>query len=189
MVADGKVTLVLGGARSGKSALAERLAAALAGTRGAVAYVATGATGADPELDPDAELDPEWAARIAAHRARRPPSWSTVEVPAGGDLGAALATVDGTALVDSLGTWLAGFADFRRCPGAALCERLDARRAHGRATVVVSEEVGLGVHPPTEVGMRFADALGALNQAVASVSDQVLLVVAGRTLALEEPVW
>lgn len=181
MVADGKLTLVLGGARSGKSALAERMAARLAASTGVVAYVATGTAAGG--------ADAEWAARIAAHRARRPPTWSTVDVPAGGDLGAALATVEGTALVDSLGIWLAGFADFSRCPGDALCAQLDARRAAGRATVVVSEEVGLGVHPATEVGRRFADALGSLNQAVASVSDRVLLVVAGRALELGEPAW
>jgi adenosyl cobinamide kinase/adenosyl cobinamide phosphate guanylyltransferase len=66
----------------------------------------------------------------------------------------------------------------------ALCEALTRRRGD---TVVVSEEVGLGVHPATEAGRRFRDQLGALNQAVAEIADRVLLVVAGRVLRLEEP--
>ena len=91
-----------------------------------------------------------------------------------------LASLDGPALVDSLGTWVA------RCPdltpdGPALCAALAGRSAD---IVVVSEEVGLGVHPMTEAGRRFADALGALNQSVADVADQVLLAVAGRALPL-----
>ena len=166
------VTLVIGGARSGKSEVAERIAAA-AGLP--VTYVATG---------PGAIAgDPEWAERVAAHRARRPAGWRTEEVPEGGDLGAALAGAAGAALVDSLGTWVAGFDGFD-VPAARLHRALGARAAAGLPTVVVSEEVGLGVHAPTEAGRRFADALGALNQAVASTADRVLLVVAGRGLDL-----
>jgi adenosyl cobinamide kinase/adenosyl cobinamide phosphate guanylyltransferase len=67
---------------------------------------------------------------------------------------------------------------------AALC---DALRARAGDAVLVSEEVGLGVHPSSEAGRRFRDALGALNVAVAEVADEVLLVVAGRVLPLERP--
>lgn len=163
------ITLVLGGARSGKSALAERLAGEAAGGA-AVTYVATGAA-----------TDADMAERIAAHRARRPAQWETVE--AGADLVAALARCQGVAVVDALGTWVAA-QDGMTVDPAALCEALTARAGD---TVVVSEEVGLGVHPATEAGRRFRDQLGSLNQAVGAVADRVLLVVAGRVLRLEEP--
>jgi adenosylcobinamide kinase/adenosylcobinamide-phosphate guanylyltransferase len=178
MVAPGQVALVLGGTRSGKSAAAERLAAAQAGPgAGCVTYVATGppATGGTS--------DPQWQARVAAHRARRPEGWVTAEVTGSGLLGV-LSAVDGVALVDSLGAWISSFEEFA-APAGELCGVLAARAGSGRPTVVVSEEVGLGVHPPTEVGRRFADALGTLNQAVAEVADRVLLVVAGRVIAVE----
>jgi adenosylcobinamide kinase/adenosylcobinamide-phosphate guanylyltransferase len=160
------ITLVLGGARSGKSAVAERLAARPGGP---VTYLATAA--ADPG-------DDDLARRIAAHRARRPPSWTTNEV--GADLPAVLRATPGTVLVDALGTWVAAAADFA-VAGSALCTALVERDGDA---VVVSDEVGLGVHPATEVGRRFRDVLGELNQAVAAVADEVLLVVAGRVLAL-----
>jgi adenosylcobinamide kinase / adenosylcobinamide-phosphate guanylyltransferase len=137
-----------------------------------VTYVATGVA-----------TDPDMAARIAAHRARRPPGWGTVEVGASTSLPDVLGSVDGTVLVDSLGTWVAGFPDLE--PDTAGLERaLRARRAD---TIVVSEEVGLGVHAPTAPGRRFADSLGTLNRAVADIADEVLLVVAGRILPLGRP--
>ncbi len=160
------ITLVLGGTRSGKSAVAERLAA----RRGLpVTYLATAV--ADPG---DADL----ASRIAAHRARRPPAWTTRE--AGTDLPAVLRDISGTVLVDALGTWVAASPDLAVDAGG-LCAALVERAGDA---VVVSDEVGLGVHPATEVGRRFRDVLGELNQAVAAVADEVLLVVAGRTLPL-----
>jgi adenosyl cobinamide kinase/adenosyl cobinamide phosphate guanylyltransferase len=132
------------------------------------------------------------AARIAAHRARRPAGWSTVELAGPGDpgepvglpdLAGALADIGGVALVDSLGTWVA--SDPALDPDAGpLCAVM--RRRTGD-TVVVSEEVGLGVHPSSAVGREFRDALGTVNQAVAEVADRVLLVVAGRVLPLERP--
>lgn len=162
------IVLVLGGARSGKSAFAERLAAGLPEP---VTYVATLEVGDDPEL----------ADRVATHRQRRPAGWSTVEPGAG--LPDALAQLAGTALVDSLGPWLAGLAGMAADP-EPLCSAL-ARRAGD--TVVVSEEVGLGVHPSSEAGRQFRDSLGTLNQAVAAVADRVVLVVAGRALTLHPP--
>ncbi len=159
------ITLVLGGARSGKSAVAERLAAR---TGEAVTYVATAFAGHDPDLD----------ARIAAHRARRPPAWATVE--AGHDLAAIISALAGTVLVDSLGPWLA--AQPAMAPDETrLCRALVDRAGH---TIVVSDEVGLGVHPSSAQGRAFRDSLGSLNQSVAEVADSVLLVVAGCTLAL-----
>ena len=157
------ITLVLGGARSGKSALAERLAGEAGDD---VLYVAT------------AEVtDDDFAARVARHRARRPGTWTTIE--AGVDLPATIFGLPRRPLlVDSLGTWVARCPDFAADAGA-LADALG-----GRTAVVVSEEAGMGVHPETEIGRRWRDALGDLNQAVAAVADRVLLVVAGRTLEL-----
>ena len=158
-------TLVLGGARSGKSELAERLA-----SRGGapVTYLAT------MRLSDDADL----AARVEMHRQRRPAGWTTIEC--GEDLAAVLSATSGTVLIDSLGPWLAGLSS-REDQIASLCgavgERVDD-------TVLVSDEVGLSVHPETEVGRSFRDALGTLNQRLAQVCDDVLFVVAGRALSL-----
>jgi adenosyl cobinamide kinase/adenosyl cobinamide phosphate guanylyltransferase len=160
------ITLVLGGARSGKSAVAERIVARSAPP---VTYVATALVDA---------ADADHVARVAAHQARRDPAWATVETT---DLPAVLRATTGTVLVDSLGTWVT--ADAQLEPDvAALCAALRAREGD---TTIVSEEVGLGVHPSSELGRRFRDALGAVNLAVAEVADDVLLVVAGRVLPLE----
>jgi adenosylcobinamide kinase / adenosylcobinamide-phosphate guanylyltransferase len=160
------IVLVLGGARSGKSAYAERRTASLPGP---VTYLATACVDGDPDL----------AARVAEHQARRPSSWATVE--AGPDLPGALRTAGGTVLLDALGPWVAAAPGFD-VDAAALCGALTGRAGD---TVVVSEEVGLGVHPSTPAGQKFRDALGELNQEVAAVADDVALVVAGRALPLE----
>ncbi len=125
---------------------------------------------------PDAEM----AERIARHRARRPQGWTTLEIGPGGDLESALRNVAGTVLVDSLGSWLAGCAGFV-CDIPALVKILGERLGD---TVVVTDEVGLGVHPSTGIGNAFRDALGQLNKSVADVADRVVLVVAGRVLEL-----
>ena len=158
------VTLVLGGARSGKSAVAERLAGA-----GPVTYVAT--------FVDDAE-DADMAARIAAHRARRPAAWNTVETD---DLVSAVRTSKGTVLVDSLTTWV-GAAPAFAVDAAGLCLTLTR---HAGDVILVSDEVGLSVHPSSEPGRRFRDALGLVNQAVSAVADEAMLVVAGRILRLD----
>ena len=157
------ITLVLGGSRSGKSAVAEGLLG------DDVTYLATG---------PPAGHDASWGVRIEQHRARRPPSWRTAEV--GADLAGALRRTTGDVIVDSLGTWVAGSTDF----DVDVDELCDAICSRDGRTVLVSDEVGLGVHPPTEIGVAFRDALGDVNRAVADVADEVLLVVAGRVLKL-----
>jgi adenosyl cobinamide kinase/adenosyl cobinamide phosphate guanylyltransferase len=162
------ITLVLGGARSGKSAVAEEMAATLAQP---VTYVATLDVGDDADL----------AARVDAHRARRPGAWRTVEV--GVDLPDVLRGLRGSVLLDSLGPWVAGSGT--AAPEVeALCTALDTRQGD---TVVVSEEVGLSVHPSSEAGRRFRDAVGVLNHAVADRADDVVLVVAGRIVRLDKP--
>lgn len=157
------VALVLGGSRSGKSLCAEHLAGDNA------VYVATAIVGSDADL----------AARVARHVARRPAGWVTVEtmdVP-----GALRAHASATVLVDSLGTWVAAAADFEADVDGLLAALADRTGD----VVLVSDEVGMGVHPETEIGRRFRDALGTVNHRVADAADRVLLVVAGRTLELE----
>jgi adenosylcobinamide kinase / adenosylcobinamide-phosphate guanylyltransferase len=166
---------VLGGARSGKSGYAEELLPADAPVR----YVATG------RRNPD---DAEWTARIDAHRARRPPSWSTVESP---DVGALVRAGGGPLLVDDLGTWLTGVLDDAGAwehtvdVSPQVDALVDAVRAAPGRVVLVSAEVGLGVVPATRAGRVFRDELGALNAALARVCDEVLLLVAGLPLRLK----
>ncbi|MGI5270632.1 bifunctional adenosylcobinamide kinase/adenosylcobinamide-phosphate guanylyltransferase [Nonomuraea sp. CA-218870] len=167
--------LVLGGSRSGKSAEAElRLAA-----EPYVTYVATGPAG---------DGDPEWAARVRAHRVRRPAHWDTVETT---DLAGVIRAAAAPLLIDGLGTWLAAVFDEHAAwdgdhgPVLERCEELvDAwRRARGRI-VAVSDEAGMGVVPATASGRAFRDALGRLNERLAAESEEVTLVVAGRPLSL-----
>jgi adenosylcobinamide kinase/adenosylcobinamide-phosphate guanylyltransferase len=160
--------LVMGGARSGKS---ERAELRLAGEP-EVTYVATGPSGAG---------DPDWAARVAAHRARRPAWWHTVETT---DLAGVLGTARGAVLIDGIGTWLAAvLGEGALAPRTR--ELLAAWRQADAYVVAVSDETGLGVVPGTPAGRRFRDELGRLNQALAAESEEAELVVAGRVLPLE----
>src|SRR6202035_5209287 len=134
-----------------------------------VTYVAT--------LDVAGDLD--LVARLEQHRARRAPEWATID--AGRDLPTVLRGVQGTVLVDSLGPWVAG-AEGMAIDADELCAAFVERSGD---SVVVSEEVGLGVHPSSTPGRLFRDVLGALNQAMAQVADDVVLVVAGRVLGLD----
>jgi adenosyl cobinamide kinase/adenosyl cobinamide phosphate guanylyltransferase len=151
--------------------VAERLAMSLSTS---VTYLATA------EADP---TDADFLARIERHRARRPPTWTTIE--AGRHLPSHLGAAEGTVLVDSLGTWVAAHHGFD-VDVDALIGALTGRAGD---TVVVSEEVGLGVHPSTEIGGRFRDALGLVNQRVGDTADRAVLVVAGRVLPLEPSPW
>jgi adenosylcobinamide kinase/adenosylcobinamide-phosphate guanylyltransferase len=175
-------TLVLGGARSGKSVEAERRLEAFP----EVVYVATGGR---------REGDAEWASRVGLHRERRPGSWRTEEtcdlVPLlGDDKGPAL-------LIDCLSLWLtdamdragawdeaAWAADGERALRARVAELVAAVRATRRTVVAVSNEVGSGVVPATASGRLFRDELGRLNAAFAGECEHVLLVVAGQALTL-----
>lgn len=160
------ILLVLGGSRSGKSVVAEELMGRLPGPH---SYISTAVFDAD---------DQDMARRVERHRTRRPSAWVTVE--AGANLIESLREVSGSALVDALGTWVAASDDL--CvQDSDLCAALLERNGD---TVVVSEEVGMGVHPSSEIGRRFRDVLGEVNQAVAAIADHVLLVVAGRVLEL-----
>ncbi|HXA28303.1 MAG TPA: bifunctional adenosylcobinamide kinase/adenosylcobinamide-phosphate guanylyltransferase [Candidatus Angelobacter sp.] len=167
-----RLLLVLGGARSGKSAYAEQRVQHCED----VAYVATLLPG-DPDVD----------ARIAAHRVRRPPTWRTVE--ARGDLAAAVRAAAGhdALLLDGFELALA-LAD---PPDDEAAQRLAthvATAVHDAAQslgVVVTAEAGLGVVPSSAAGVRFRDRLGAANQVLAAQADEVVLVVAGLPLWLK----
>ncbi len=172
--------LVTGGVRSGKSTHAE----ALLGDEPAT-YVAPGPT-------PDAEADPDWAARIGAHLARRPASWSTLETR---NVAAAVRDADGPVLVDCLGTWLTALVDdagaweqdsdaVHEMVVARTDEVVDALRACDHDVVLVTNEVGLGIVPEHRSGRLFRDLLGVVNQRAAAACDEVHLVVAGRVLRL-----
>lgn len=170
--------LVTGGVRSGKSAYAESL---LHGQ--SVTYVAPGPTSDDAD----------WAARIAAHKLRRPATWHTVETD---DLVAALDGVtDQAVLVDCLGTWLTAFLDHRALWEAsteeataevstALDTIASALLRFDGDVVLVTNEVGLGVVPEHRSGRLFRDLLGLTNQRLAVACDGVHLVIAGRVLKL-----
>lgn len=178
----GRLILVLGGARSGKSAFAERL---LATKGGRILYVATAEAG-----------DGEMEERIRRHRQRRPPSWGTVEAPLDpvAALDAAGTAWDGV-LLDSVSLWLSNIvANAPSAEAAARAER-EARDAvaglvawqRGSAVdlVAVSDEVGMGIVPAFPLGRYYRDVLGQANQMLAAEADQVYLVVAGLPVPLK----
>jgi len=170
------LTVLLGGARSGKSALAQRLAGRWDGP---VTVVATGQA-----------RDAEMAERIARHRAARPAGWETVEEPL--ELAAALAACgrDTLVVVDCLTLWVSNLlgqgltdAEVGARAGAA------AATAAGRTapTVAVSNEVGSGIVPAEPLARRYRDLLGQVNGVWAAAADRALLLVAGRALPLTDP--
>jgi adenosylcobinamide kinase/adenosylcobinamide-phosphate guanylyltransferase len=176
----GESILILGGIRSGKSRLAERLAA----EAGPVSYVATSTVDAD---------DPEMVARIERHRANRPADWTTREVPR--ELEGVLpdlAAREGSVVIDCVTLWISNLL-LGLGGGAALAdaEILDAvaravRAGRGRARVIwVSNEVGASLVPTNALARRFADLQGLANQRLAAECDEVHLCVAGLSLRLK----
>ncbi|WP_454561263.1 bifunctional adenosylcobinamide kinase/adenosylcobinamide-phosphate guanylyltransferase [Mycobacterium haemophilum] len=171
--------LVTGGVRSGKSTHAEALLADAAD----VVYVAPGRL-AD-------RSDPAWDYRVALHRARRSPTWRTVETA---DVATVLSEARCPVLVDCVGSWLTALMDREALWDgttadvyAAVEARLDGLCGALIGlpdAVVVTNEVGLGVVPAHRSGVLFRDLLGAINQRVAAVCDEVHLVIAGRVLKL-----
>ncbi|MEU2040622.1 bifunctional adenosylcobinamide kinase/adenosylcobinamide-phosphate guanylyltransferase [Nocardia niwae] len=173
-------TLVLGGARSGKSAYAEDIAIR---SGGPVRYLATAVP--DP-------ADHDFAERIAGHRSRRPAGWSTVE-----SADPAVILTDPTptpvlTLIDDIGTWLTARIDARDAwdaPRGTVSPDTDALvaavAAYSGDLVIVSPEVGMGVIPATRSGRLFRDEIGTLNQRLAQVCDEAFLVVAGLPVRLK----
>ncbi|HEY4026627.1 MAG TPA: bifunctional adenosylcobinamide kinase/adenosylcobinamide-phosphate guanylyltransferase [Candidatus Dormibacteraeota bacterium] len=161
--------LLLGGARSGKSALAVRIAA---GSGAAVTFIATGEAG-----------DQEMAERIARHRAERPSAWATVEAPVAVLDAVAAAPAGDLLVVDCLTLWVSNLLLGGDRGGGIVAAAGDlagalAERAGG--AVVVSNEVGLGIVPANRLARDFRDTLGSVNAAFAARAERTALVVAGR---------
>ncbi len=169
--AGASISLVLGGARSGKSRFAESLLAGHAGQR---IYLATAEPG-----------DAEMRARIAEHQARRGPGWRTVEAPL--EIAPALRAAGADAvLVDCLTLWLSNLMLAGRDTDAAaaeLCGTLDGARG---PVVLVSNEVGLGIVPENALAREFRDRAGRLNQAIAGRADRVFFLAAGLPIKLKD---
>ncbi|HEX9312848.1 MAG TPA: bifunctional adenosylcobinamide kinase/adenosylcobinamide-phosphate guanylyltransferase [Actinomycetota bacterium] len=170
------LTLLLGGARSGKSRLAVRLAASPGLP---VVVIATGEA-----------RDEEMAERIHRHRAERPAEWETIEEPI--DLAGPLANVQdrNCVLVDCLTLWVSNLMEMGLSDGeieerAGKAASLAATR--GSLAVAVTNEVGSGIVPEGALARRFADVLGRVNAIWAEEADRALLVVAGRVLPLSDP--
>ena len=170
------LTVLTGGVRSGKSAAA---VAAAAATGAPVVFVATAEPG-----------DDDMAGRIERHRAERPAQWTTLEAPR--NLAAAVDAVDpdATLIIDCLGLWITN--RMLEHPAVAAAELLEEAGSLARDLVarpgqalVVTNEVGSGVVPPTPLGRDFRDLLGLVNQEVVRAADAAYLVVAGRLLSLE----
>jgi adenosylcobinamide kinase / adenosylcobinamide-phosphate guanylyltransferase len=170
MTARPQLTLVLGGARSGKSRYAESLVAA---TPPPWTYVATAQA-----------QDAEMAGRIAHHRARRSAGWHTIEAPH--DLAAAIdAAPAGAILVDCLTLWLTNRMLAEGDIDADTCSLEAALARRGGPAVLVSNEVGSGIVPDNALARRFRDLQGRLNQRLAAGADRVILVVAGLPLIVK----
>jgi adenosylcobinamide kinase/adenosylcobinamide-phosphate guanylyltransferase len=172
------VHLVLGGARSGKSTFAEKLAAT---SELAVTYIATAQV-----------YDDEFATRIAHHQARRPADWQVIEAPF--NLASVLethATGNSCVIVDCLTLWLAQCI----CPDCALPETVsweNERAALVKAlpnlkgdVILVSNEVGMGIVPLGEINRQFQDEQGRLNQSIATLADKVSFITAGLPIQLK----
>lgn len=168
-------TFLLGGARSGKSTLAARLASAFDGP---VVVLATAEA-----------RDEEMAERIRAHRASRPDAWTTVEEPLRVVEAVEEAPADAFLLLDCVTLWVGNLLEAGRTDEAVqdearrLAEALTDRRA---PAVVASNEVGLGIVPANALARRYRDLLGRVNAGLAERAERAYLVVAGRALALEE---
>ena len=182
-----QLIFIMGGARSGKSACAQRLAEELGGA--SVTYVATAEAG-----------DKEMRARIEMHRADRPAGWRTVEAPrlAGLDLATAsgdsrVVLLDCVTLLVSNAVITAGDEVSSAAADAATQREIDALlRAYGAGDatwIVISNEVGMGLVPPYPLGRVYRDALGRANQQIAAAADRVLLLVAGIPWELKKPEW
>ena len=169
------LTVLIGGARSGKSALAVDLA-----TRSgrSVVFVAT-ATRSDDEM----------ADRITRHRAERPADWRTIEAPV--DLVRALDEADDDAcmVVDCLSLWTMNVfaADDDATVLGRVADQVARTRARSGPTIVVGNEVGTGIVPGDPASRRYRDLLGRVNAAWSRAADRAFLVVAGRVLALDDP--
>ncbi|MDQ6988919.1 MAG: bifunctional adenosylcobinamide kinase/adenosylcobinamide-phosphate guanylyltransferase [Mariprofundaceae bacterium] len=167
------VSLILGGARSGKSKWAEKTALLTGLT---VNYVATA---------PYIEGDVDWQKRIALHQSQRPKIWETIEEPLAIQALCAADTERQCILVDCLSLWLSNLIFAEMDVLAEIDTFLAALKMSKHEVILVSNELGLGLVPETKLGRDFRDAQGLLNQKVAQVADVVTLLVAGLPMNLK----
>jgi adenosylcobinamide kinase/adenosylcobinamide-phosphate guanylyltransferase len=169
------LTVILGGARSGKSAFAVESGNLHDGN---VVYIATAS-----------ELDDDMADRIARHRAERPSSWTTVEEQID-IVGAFEATGDALVIIDCLTLWTSNLMRQDRTDDeihAIASQTASKASERGAPTIAISNEVGMGVHPDTTLGRRYRDVLGRVNQLWVAASSKSLLLLAGRAIELGDP--
>lgn len=182
----GRLYFVTGGARSGKSRFAQALAEA---ETGEVVYLAT--------MEP---LDDELVRRVARHRAERPSSWHTVEAPRDLERAITGAPGDATILLDCLSLWVTNrllplgddptpdaTEHLERALEGELDACIDVQRERGGTLIIVTNEVGSGIVPPSALGRVYRDLLGRANQRVSLRADRAWLLVAGRALELPAP--
>lgn len=177
MTTRARTTLILGGARSGKSRIAEDLTLSMAKPGHAAVYIATAQA-----------FDTEMYQRINAHRERRGGAWSTIEESL--DLPAAVldaSTADTCVLVDCLTLWLSNLMHAEHDIDAATDALIDALARAPGPIVLVSNEVGQGIVPDNALARRFRDLAGVLHQRCAAACDSVLFVTAGLVQTLKEP--
>lgn len=165
-----RVTLVLGGARSGKSRFAESLGEGVAGVR---TYIATAEA-----------FDDEMRDRIARHKQQRAGAgWTSIEAPL--DPVAALRAAQGFVLMDCVTVWLGNLMHHERDIRTAVAELCGALKESSHRIVLVSNEVGLSIVPENAMARRFRDEQGFANQRIADVADEVFFVAAGLPLKLK----
>lgn len=170
--ADARITLILGGARSGKSRLAEELAEK---RNGRLVYVATAEAG-----------DDEMKARIAEHKSRRGDRWHSIEAPvAVAEVLQALPSDTGVVLIDCLTLWLSNLMYAGRDIATETTGLLTVLKTVRFPVLLVSNEVGLGIVPDNRLVRDFRDAQGRLNQAVAAAADHAIFMAAGLPLVLK----
>lgn len=170
MTAEKRITLVLGGARSGKSAYAERLVTALPPPW---IYCATAQA-----------LDGEMRERIVHHRAQRSTGWDTAEEPL--DIAPLLETVTRPILVDCLTLWLSNLMLAGKDIEAETARVIAATQKSRAPILFVSNEVGLGIVPDNALAREFRDHAGRLNQAVAAIANRVVFMAAGLPMVLKD---
>lgn len=166
-------TLVLGGARSGKSAFAQKAAETAVGA-GRPVLIATGQA-----------FDDEMAERIARHQADRGESWTTIEAPLALPEAIAALPADAVAVVDCLTLWLSNLMLDERDIETAAGALVATVAACPARLWLVSNEVGLGIVPETPLGRRFRDEAGRLHQRLAAMTDEVFFVAAGLPLRMK----
>lgn len=175
------LTLLIGGARSAKSSLAVEWGRRMVEP---ITYIATAPRPEDAQED-----DADMAERVSRHRLERPATWTTIEETI--DLAGALdAAVDSTVIIDCLTLWTSNLMWLGRSDveiDDLAIRTAEQASGYGRPVLAITNEVGLGVHPETELGRRYRDVLGRVNQRWVAAAERSVMLVAGRAVELRDP--